>query len=107
MQRYGSVTKVKPGKSARYKKLHAAAWPGVLEMIKKCHIHNYSIYYKDGWLFSYFEYNGNNFKADMKKMAADPLTQKWWAVCTPCLQPLKTCAQGEWWTGMEEVFHLA
>ena len=107
MQRYGSVLKVKPGKLALYKKLHAAVWPAVLQMIKKCHIHNYSIYHKDGWLFSYFEYNGKDFKADMARMAADPLTQKWWAVCTPCLQPLKTRAKGEYWAGMEEVFHQA
>ena len=105
MQRYGSVIKVKPGKLALYKKLHAAVWPGILKMIKRCHIRNYSIYHKDGWLFSYFEYTGKNYKADMARMAADPLTQKWWAVCMPCQQPLKTRAKGEWWAGMEELFH--
>jgi len=107
MQRYGSVIKVKPGKLALYKKLHAAVWPGVLKMIKQCHIRNYSIYYKDGWLFSYFEYTGRNYQADMARMAADPLTLKWWAVCTPCQQPLGTRASGEWWAAMEEVFHQA
>lgn len=107
MQRYGSVIKVKPGKLACYKKLHAAVWPGVLKMIKQCHIRNYSIYHKDGWLFGYFEYTGKDFNADMKKMAADPLTRKWWAVCKPCQKPLKTRAKGEWWAGMEEVFHRA
>ena len=106
MQRYGSVVKVKPGKYALYKKLHAAVWPGVLKTIRKCHIRNYSIYHKDGWLFSYFEYIGKDLNADMAKMAADPLTQKWWAVCKPCHQPLKTRAKGEWWANMEETFHL-
>lgn len=107
MKRYGSVIKVKPKKFSQYKKLHAAVWPGVLKMIKHCHIRNYSIYHKDGWLFSYFEYTGKAFKTDMAKMAADPMTRKWWAVCGPCQQPLTTRAKGEWWATMEEVFHLA
>jgi len=105
MKRYGSVIKVVPEKLDEYKRLHAAVWPGVLEMIKKCNINNYSIYYKDGFLFSYFEYSGNDYAADMAKMAADPETQRWWSVCEPCQQPLETREAGEWWASMEEVFH--
>jgi L-rhamnose mutarotase len=106
MNRYGSVCKVKPEEYETYKRLHAAAWPAVLAMIKQCNIRNYSIYHKDGWLFSYFEYVGNDFEADMARMAADPTTQKWWAVCKPCMEPLETRAPGEWWATMEELFHL-
>ena len=105
MKRYGMVIKVRPGKLDEYKKLHAAAWPGVLKMITDCNIRNYSIYHKDGYLFSYFEYHGADFKADMAKMAADPLTQEWWKHCIPCQEPLETRAPGEWWADMEEVFH--
>jgi L-rhamnose mutarotase len=106
MKRYGSVIKVVPEKLDEYKRLHAAVWPGVLEMIGKCNIRNYSIYYKDGYLFSYFEYYGDDYAADMAKMAADPETQRWWSVCEPCQQPLDTRAPGEWWAVMEEVFHV-
>ncbi|MDR1783655.1 MAG: L-rhamnose mutarotase [Dysgonamonadaceae bacterium] len=105
MKRYGSVIRVRPEKLEEYKKLHAAVWNGVLDMIKQCNIRNYSIYYKDGFLFSYFEYIGSNYEADMAKMAADPETQRWWAICEPCQQPIETCAKGEWWASMEEVFH--
>jgi L-rhamnose mutarotase len=105
MKRYGSVIKVRPGKLAEYRKLHARVWPGVRKMIRACHIRNYSIYHKDGYLFSYFEYTGKDFKADMAKMAADATTRKWWAVCEPCQDPLPTRAEGEWWATMEEVFH--
>ena len=97
MQRYGMEIKVKPEKLEEYKKLHADVWPDVLKMIKECHIENYSIYYKDGFLFSYYEYTGNDYEADMAKMAADPVTQKWWDVCMPCQQPLETRKEGEWW----------
>ena len=105
MKRYGMVLKVRPEKFEEYKRLHADVWPGVLAMIKKCNINNYSIYHKDGFLFSYFEYTGNDYEADMAKMAADPETRKWWEVCIPCQVPLETRAEGEWWANMEEVFH--
>lgn len=105
MKRYGMVIRVRPEKYEEYKRLHAAAWPDVLKMIRQCNIRNYSIYEKDGYLFSYFEYAGDNFDADMAKMAADPVTQRWWSFCKPCQQPLVTAKPGEWWAEMEELFH--
>ena len=112
MKRYGSVIGLRTEKLEEYKQLHAAVWPDVLEMIKQCHIQNYSIYLRrldDGqhYLFSYFEYTGKDFAADMAKMSADPTTQEWWKVCGPCQAPLPTRAEGEWWAGMAEVFHAA
>ncbi|SFS71777.1 L-rhamnose mutarotase [Paenibacillus sp. BC26] len=106
MQRYGSVIQVKPEMLEEYKRLHAAVWPDVLERIKESHIQNYSIYYKDGWLFSYFEYTGDDYEKDMALIASDETTQRWWDVCKPCQQPLATRREGEWWADMEEVFHL-
>ena len=110
MQRYGMVLEVKADKLQEYKRLHAAVWPGVLKMIAECHIRNYSIYLGEltagrFYLFSYFEYHGTDFAADMAKMAADQTTQRWWALCKPCQQPIPTRAEGEWWAAMEEVFH--
>ncbi|MBI2302239.1 MAG: L-rhamnose mutarotase, partial [Armatimonadetes bacterium] len=45
------------------------------------------------------------FDGDMARMAADPTTQEWWALCKPCQAPLPTRAEGEWWAGLPEVFH--
>jgi len=111
MKRYGWVIGLKEDKIDEYKKLHSAVWPEVLDMIKQCNISNYSIYIRklpDGrnYLFSYLEYTGSDFDADMAKMAADPMTQKWWNVCMPCQEPLSDKAEGEWWADMEEVFHI-
>ncbi len=110
MKRYGMVIGLNPDKIDEYKKLHAAVWPDVLKMIRECQIRNYSIYLRqldDGrhYLFSYFEYTGSDFAADMAKMAADPTTQRWWSFCKPCQKPLADRAEGEWWSTMEEVFH--
>lgn len=107
MQRMAMVIGLKPEKIAEYKELHANAWPGILDMISACNITNYSIYLKEpeNLLFGYWEYTGEDFEADAAKMAADPLTQKWWDVCMPCQAPLETRKEGEWWAMMEEVFH--
>jgi L-rhamnose mutarotase len=111
MKRYGWVIGVKNEKIEEYKRLHKDVWPDVLDMIKQCNIQNYSIYMRqleDGktFLFSYLEYIGDDFDSDMAKMAADPTTNKWWAVCKPCQQPLTDRPEGTWWADMEEVFHI-
>lgn len=106
MNRYASVLRMPPENLARYSELHAAVWPGILGKITECNIRNYSIYHRSGWLFSYFEYVGDDYDADMALMAADPLTQEWWDVCKPLQQPLEDRAEGEWWAPMDELFHL-
>lgn len=108
MQRYGMVIGIDPDHIDEYKQLHAAVWPDVLRQIKQSNIKNFSIYLREPeyLLFSYFEYHGADFAADMAAMATDPATQRWWAVCGPCQVPLATRAAGEHWAGMEEVFHM-
>ncbi|NVK33460.1 MAG: L-rhamnose mutarotase [Rhodobacteraceae bacterium] len=107
MERKGSVVGLDGEGIAEYKRLHAAVWPGVLEKISDCNIRNYSIFLKEpeNLLFSYFEYHGSDFEADMARMGEDPETQRWWAVCNPLQRPLDTRKEGEWWAEMEEVFH--
>jgi L-rhamnose mutarotase len=75
MKRFGQIIGIKPDRVEVYKQLHEAVWPAVLNKIKECNIRNYSIYLYDNLLFAYFEYVGNDFEADMAKMAADPMTQ--------------------------------
>jgi L-rhamnose mutarotase len=107
MKRYGSMIGLNPAKITEYRHLHAAVWPEVLAMISSCNIRNYSIFLREpeNLLFSYFEYHGKDFTADMARMASDPKTQEWWKICDPCQAPLTTRATGEWWADMTEVFH--
>lgn len=106
MKRFGQVIGIRPEHLERYKKYHAAVWPEILDMIKKCNMQNYTIFYKDNHLYAYFEYTGEDFAADMALMAADPKTQEWWAIMEPMQDPVSTRGSGEWWANMEEVFHL-
>lgn len=109
MTRHGSIIGLDPARLEEYKSLHRAVWPEVLEMIGACHFHNYSIFLREldakPYLFSYFEYTGSDLAADSAKMAADPTTQRWWALCMPCQIPLPDRNDGEWWAEAEEVFH--
>ena len=105
MKRFGAIIKIKSEKLEEYKEIHSNVWPEISKAIYECNIRNYSIYFKDGFLFSYFEYIGNDFKADTKKMTAGPIYQKWLSICDPMQIPLETRKKGEWWAYMEEVFH--
>lgn len=105
MKRYGSVIKLKPEMEKEYKRLHANCWESVLKQIHDSGMRNYSIFFGGGYLFSYFEYVGEDFDGDMKKMADDPETKKWWALTDPCQEKVEWAKDGEWWSTLEEVFH--
>ena len=105
MKRYGQLLRLKPECEAEYRRQHVAVWPEVLERIHRSHLRNYSIFLKDGILFAYFEYVGGDFQADMRAMAADPATQRWWALMEPMQEKWPTATAEEWWSNMTEVFH--
>jgi len=105
MQRYGMVIKVLPEWEEAYKQIHAHTWTNVLEQITASNIRNYSIFLRGGFLFSYFEYVGEDFAGDMAAMAEDPITQAWWKFTDLCQEPVEGAKPGERWVEMEEVFH--
>jgi L-fuconate dehydratase len=105
MRRYGQIIGLKPDQIDAYERLHAEAWPAVLSMIHACNMRNYSIFRRGTQLFAYFEYVGEDYAADMAKMAADPTTQAWWQLTDPMQEPLPDRAPTEWWAAMREVFH--
>jgi L-rhamnose mutarotase len=110
VQRFGMAIELKKDKADRYRELHAKPWPEINAMIKKCNIRSYSIYESeiDGklYLFSYFEYVGDDFKKDMAVMAADPKMKEWWAETDPCQIRLPGTPDGEQWLRMPERYHL-
>ncbi len=106
MQRFGQVIALNPDQIAAYEALHAAAWPEVLAMIYACNLRNYSIFRYGTLLFAYYEYSGDDYAADMARMAADPTTQAWWALTEPMQQPVPERGAAEWWHTLPAVFHL-
>ncbi|WP_353827738.1 L-rhamnose mutarotase [Agromyces sp. SYSU T0242] len=105
-RRVASIIELDPDRIEEYERYHAAVWPGVLDRLRASNVRNYSIYRHGAMLFSYLEYVGDDYDADMAAIAADPETQRWWDVMMPMQRPLAERAEGEWWMELPEVFHL-
>ena len=100
------MTRLVPEQEVEYVRYHEEVWPDVLRVIAECEIRNYSIFLSNGFLFSYFEYNGSDYEADMRKMAASSEMQRWWRIMNPMQEPMPDAAPSEKWSQMREVFHF-
>ena len=105
-KRVAKIIKVRDEKTEEYVELHRKVWPSVLETLKKSNIRNYSIFLKDGLLFSYFEYQGSNYDLDMQKIAKDSATRNWWKLTDPCQISFESENTKDPWSKMIEVFHM-
>lgn len=107
MQRIGGVLRLRPEHKDEYIRVHADVWPAILARLGECHVRNYSIFLREpeNLMFAYFEYVGDDYAADMARIAADPVMKEWWALCGPMQDPLETRAGGEWWASMRQVFY--
>ena len=106
-RRFGQIGRLKKEKIDEYVKLHADVWPDVKKMITECNLQNYSIFIRDDLVFSYFEYTGENYDADMEKMAADETTQKWWGYTRPCFEKYNADSAEAFYEDMETIFYMA
>ena len=106
MKRVAQVIGLPAENAAEYERLHAEVWPTVLDRLARSNIRNYSIYRHGELLFSYFEYVGDDYEADLAAIAADPETQRWWTFTDPLQRPVPEHADGEWWHELPEVFHV-
>lgn len=106
VKRIAQVIGIKPEEIEEYERIHANVWPKVLATIKKANIKNYSIFRYEHLLFSYMEYTGANYEEDMKLIAADPETQRWWKITAPMQSQVPEAQVGEWWHTISENFHL-
>lgn len=106
MRRYAQVIRLRPECKEEYIRYHEKVWPTVLATIEACHIRNYSIYLYGDLLVAYFEYHGMDFEEDMRRMAADPETQRWWSIMDPMQEPVPHVPEGKRWLEIPEVFHF-
>ena len=110
VKRYGSVIGLKPEMEEYYRELHTDVWEGVLERLKKSNIQNYSIYIAEiegkKYLYSYFEYVGNDYEADSKSITEDAETQRWWTQTDSCQIQLPSRKDGANWSELEMVFQM-
>ncbi|MBE5765775.1 MAG: L-rhamnose mutarotase [Clostridiales bacterium] len=105
MKRIAQVIGIPAENKAEYMRLHENIPQEVADLIYECNIRNYSIYDFGEYLFAYMEYVGDDYEADMAKMAANEANQRWWDVCKPLQRPLPERLDGEWWHDLQCCFH--
>ncbi len=105
VKRVGMVIKLKPEHVEEYRKLHTDTNPGVRDLLNKYHMHNFNIFLHkiDGqWYeFAYYEYTGDDYEADMAKLAREPRNIEWLKKCDPMQSPLEG---HESWAEMERIY---
>ncbi|MDA8291952.1 MAG: L-rhamnose mutarotase [Actinomycetota bacterium] len=106
VRRVASVIGLADEHAEKYVLEHRAVWPEVLDALRRANVTNYSIYRHGDLLFSYLEYRGSDYEADMARLAEDEPTQRWWSVMMPMQRTLRSDPDAPWWTDLEELFHL-
>ncbi|WP_345763272.1 L-rhamnose mutarotase [Diaminobutyricibacter sp. McL0608] len=106
-ERHALVVGVRPEKRDEYVRLHRSVWPDVERTMSECNVRNYSIFIFGDTLFAYYDYVGDDHDADMRQIAADPVSQEWWAYTDPCqVQIGETRDPGSLWQPIDELYHL-
>ena len=77
MKRIATITKLKSGMKEEYKKIHDKIWDDMVEAGHKANMRNFTIFVHEDYLFSYFEYIGDNYEADMARKNSLEVTKKW------------------------------
>ena len=104
MIRKGMVRGIKPECVKEYEKTHSNVWPEILERISNCKIKNYSVFAQGDRLFSFFEYHGNNFEQDTKKMRDNDKFEEWEKFHEHMFKPLENQEKDEGWIELKEIF---
>ena len=106
MKRHAQTIRLRPERREEYLALHRAVWPGVEAALRAAHFRNYTIFLRGDVLFSYFEYDGDDFEADLASIAADPDTRRWWQLTDPCQHRMPDAPTGEQWSDMNQIFFM-
>ena len=109
---FGQIGRIKPECIEEYKRLHEVdiyteRWAGIRQLIHDCNLQNYSIFIEDDIVFGYYEYTGDDYEADMEKMANDELNKQWWACTRPCFTKYNADKEAAFYTDMQQIFFLA
>jgi L-rhamnose mutarotase len=106
MKRIGFLLKVKADKIEEYKKIHQNVWPDLLEALRQCGWHNYSLFmHDDGTLFGYFE-TPNDLQAALDGMKSQEINGKWQEMMAPFFEFPNGGRADEILIELGEVFHM-
>jgi L-rhamnose mutarotase len=108
--RSGFVMRIREGREAEYRELHAQRNPlgdGIREACRRAGFRNYSLFTggpTGNWVFGYFE--TDDLDTSIASLGADPANDAWQAMVTPLMELPATFADSDEVTLLAEVFHL-
>lgn len=104
MQRVCFLLKIKRNMMEEYKRVHLSVWPEMLEALRECGWHNYSLFLRgDGVLVGYLE--TPDFAQALAGMQKYPVNEKWQNLTCAYFEGIEGAADDSM-VPLEEVFHL-
>lgn len=104
---FGQIGRLKTDKIQDYESLHAQPWPEVMNVLHSGNLQNYSIFREGTLVFSYYEYIGDDYEADMEKMGKDESMQRWLSLTRPCFEEFGIRSDSIYYADMKQLFFLA
>lgn len=101
MKRIANVTKLKEGAAADYKALHDQIWEEIVEAGHQYGLRNFTMFRHGDYIFSYYEYIGEDFESDMQKKAQCKNQALWQTECGK----FKDTIDGKISVPLEEFWH--
>ena len=101
MKRIANITKLKEGAAADYKALHDNIWDEIVAAGHQYGLRNFTMFRHGDYLFSYYEYIGDDFETDMKEKAKCKNQAEWQIECGK----FKTLIDGKASIPLEEFWH--
>lgn len=107
VSRIGLVTGLKSEQEASYRSLCQTIWPGVSDQMARSKIRDWTTFVvgigEKLYLFSYYEYVGDDFEADMARMKENPVVRRWLKLIEACQLPLPEIEGKGMWCEMAPI----
>jgi len=105
MNRYAGMFRVKMELLTEYKKCHDNIWPEMREEMKKCGIHNHSLFARpDGLVFVYAE--ADNLHISMASLAQTEVNSRWQREMSKFFVDIDDSTNSAKTEMIPEIFHL-
>lgn len=102
MTRKAFLIRVKAGQEEKYRQVHEAIWPELIDAAHKAGFRNHSGFIRGQDVFLYLEAE-DDFARSWQAILQEPVKAKWDTLMAPLLEPL---SEGESMAFLEEVFHF-
>ena len=82
MKRIANITRLKDGAADDYRALHEGIWQEIVDAGHQYGLRNFTMFRHGDYIFSYYEYIGDDFEEDMKNKAKCKNQAEWQTECS-------------------------